>query len=172
MFRLLLIAIPVLAFASCDDDLLTVTEDFSAPAVTFAIAATDGPGALLATGTVDDVGFAAELDDNDIDEDNIRSVVVQSLTATINDASGTFDFDDLNEGSVTFSGGSAGTVTVATLPSDASGTTAVLSVRDDDIKDFLLMDSFVMTVAGTSTAAIPEDVTVTLAADYEFTGGL
>lgn len=172
MTRFLSLAAFALAIASCDSELLTVTDDFAGPSVTFDIDATDEAGTFAATADVDDVDLVARLDDNDIDEDNLRSVVMQSATATINDLAGEFDFDDVSAGSVTFSGGGLGAVVVAEIPAGATGTTTALTVRGDDIKAFLLLDDFTVSITGTSTAAIPENVTVTLATAYELTGGL
>ena len=171
MTRFLVVATAI-ALTACDSDLLTVTEDFDAADVTFSVPATTEAGAFLAVGTVDGVNLRARLDDNDLDEDNLRSVVVQSMRATITDPRGEFSFDDIADGQVLFSGGSLAPTVVAMLPDASSGTTATLEVRDDDIKAYLLQDEFVATVSGTSTAAVPEGVTLTLATAYEFTGGL
>lgn len=170
--RLLLIALAAsVTLTSCDAELLKIARDFAATPIVIDVPATDEPGSVAVSREDIETELRGKLEDFDISEDQLKSVVVKSAVATINDPSGNLTFDDLKDMALVLSNETMGDVTIAKLPS-GTGNTAEFDVEDTELKEYLLSDTFDAKLGATSSEAIGEGVTVSIKVDYSVTGGL
>ena len=168
----LLLFVFALGFVACEDDLLSIDRSFAANGVTFDIPASDEPGTVSVSENDIDVDLRGQLEEYGISEDRLQEVTLESATVTINDPSGELTFDDITDAAINISAEGQSATEVASIDDAATGTTATLTVRDSDIKAYLLASTISLELSATSADAVGEDVTITVVPTYNVVGGL
>jgi len=159
------------ALTSCDIEGLDINKDFDGATITLDVPASEAAGPVAIKQEGIETGLKQSLKEFEISEDQLRQVVVKTVSAKMIDPSEDFDFSNLKDVTLKFSSEELGESILASLD-QGSGTEATFEISDSDLKDFLLSEKFDAILVGTSDQGIGENVKAEVSVTYAITAGL
>ncbi len=159
MTRFLLAAFSLLAFASCDDELLSVEKTFDGASVTLVTDTESEAGAIVFAPVTITPDFDARLESLGVKPGLVESVKLDQVTITVIDPTETITLADISAATIIFAAPDGTTEIVAVYAGTSTPvTTDQFSVRDTEIKAFLERAEFTSNVSLVTSKVVPAGV--------------
>lgn len=169
-FFIALFAISLTSCGLVEDAIPDITVDVDGSEIVFTLPEADEAGTFVLPNQEIPSEVVSRLNDENIDEDRVKSVKLNAALFRIATANSSVDFDAVDRVKLTITTPGLGTITLAENDfSDLSGGSVTLEVNDTELLDHLLSASSDFQLTVTTNAPVPTDTDLAVKPEFRLT---